>query len=197
MTTRTYRQTTRAAAAEATRSRIVDAAFRLFLERSFDEVTLREIASEAGVALQTVMNHFGRKDALFVATTERYSESIREVRRGVASDDVHAAAEALAADYERHGDANVRALAVEHRFPAAARGLAIGRRYHRDWVRQTFPGALAGLEGAERQRRLLALCAVTDVTTWKYLRRDHGLSQARTAAALEEMIEALYSYRRS
>jgi hypothetical protein len=44
---------------------------------------------------------------------------------------------------------------------------------------------------------LLALCAVTDVTTWKYLRRDHGLSQARTAATLEEMIEALYLDRRS
>jgi hypothetical protein len=71
-------------------------------------------------------------------------------------------------------------------------GLSEGRRYHRKWVERTFPGALAGLRGAGRTRRLMALCAVSDVTTWKYLRRDHGLSQARTAAVLQEMIEALY-----
>jgi AcrR family transcriptional regulator len=197
VTTRTYRQTTRAEAAEATRRRILDAAYELFLDNWFDEVGLRDVASEAGVALQTVVNHFGTKDGLFLAVVERFSASIEEMRHGVEPDDVRHAAEVLAADYERHGDANVRALAVEHRFPAIARGLAEGRALHRDWVRQTFPGALAALGGAERQRRLFALCAVSDVTTWKYLRRDHGLSQARTAAVIEEMIEALYPDRRS
>jgi AcrR family transcriptional regulator len=197
VTARVYRQTARAAAAEATRTRIVDAAFELFLEQWPDEVSLRGIAAEAGVALQTVVNHFGTKDAVFLAAIERFGESIEEIRHGVAPDDVRHAARVLAADYERHGDANVRALCVEHRFATIARGLAQGRGYHRDWVRRTFPGALAGLEGADWQRRLLALCAVTDVTTWKYLRRDHGLSQARTAATLEEMIEALYLDRRS
>jgi hypothetical protein len=43
----------------------------------------------------------------------------------------------------------------------------------------------------------MALSAATDVTTWKYLRRDHGLSRARTAAVLQELIEALYPDRRS
>lgn len=197
MTTRVYRQSARAAASEATRERIVDAAFELFLARWYDEVSLRDVASTAGVALQTVVNHFGTKDAVFLAAIERYSESIGKLRDTVTPDDVRHAASVLAADYERHGDANIRALFVEHRFPLVAEGLDQGRRYHREWVERNFPGALAGLGRAERTRRLMALCAVTDVTTWKYLRRDHGLSQARTAAVLHEMIEALYPERRS
>jgi AcrR family transcriptional regulator len=197
VTTRVYRQSARAAAAEATRERIVEAAFDLFLERWYDEVSLRDVASTAGVALQTVVNHFGTKDAVFLTAIERYSDSINALRDQVAPDDVAHAAEILAKDYERHGDANIRALTVEHRFPAIANGLADGRRYHRKWVEHTFPGALAGLSGAARTQRLMALSAATDVTTWKYLRRDHGLSQARTAAVLRELIEALYPDRRS
>jgi AcrR family transcriptional regulator len=197
VTTRTYHQSARAAATEATRERIVYAAFELFLASWFDEVSLRDVASRAGVALQTVVNHFGTKDALFLAAMQRYSESIGALRETVAPDDAAHAAALLAKDYERHGDANVRALAVEHRFPAIARGLDDGRRFHREWVERTFPGALTGLSGAARTRRLMALCAATDVTTWNYLRRDHGLSQARTAAVLQELIEALYPTRRS
>lgn len=196
MTTRTYRQSTRAAAAEATHERILDAALELFLAHPFDEVGLREVAARAGVALQTVVNHFGTKDSLFLATTERFGETIAEIRSQVAPDDIRHAAEVLAADYERTGNANIHALAVEERSPAIAEGLVKGRRHHRDWVERIFPGALAGLEGADMRRRLFALCAVTDVTTWKYLRRDHGLSQAQTAAVLQEMIEALYPDRR-
>jgi AcrR family transcriptional regulator len=194
---RSYHQSARAAATEATRERIVDASFELFLERSYDEVGLRDVAFGAGVALQTVVNHFGTKDAVFLAAVERYSERIRSLRDQVAPDEVAHAAEILAEDYEHHGDANIRALAVEHRFPAIADGLADGRRYHREWVERSFPGALVGLSGAERTRRLMALSAATDVTTWKYLRRDHGLSRARTAAVMQELIEALYPKRRS
>jgi AcrR family transcriptional regulator len=197
VTTRVYRQSARAAAAEATRERIVEAAFDLFLERWYDEVSLRDVASTAGVALQTVVNHFGTKDAVFLAAIERYSERIGKLRDTVEPDDAPHAASVLAEDYERHGDANIRALFVEHRFPLVAEGLGQGRRYHREWVERTFAGALAGLSGAARTERLMALSAATDVTTWKYLRRDHGLSQARTAAVLQELIEALYPDRRS
>ena len=195
--TRQYRQTARAAAAEATRKGIVDAAIELFLEHWFDEVTLRDVAARAGVALQTVVNHFGTKDELFLGAIARFTETVEEVRYRAEPDDVRHAAEVLVLDYERTGDANVRALFVEDRMPAIARGLAEGRTVHRAWVERTFPGALAGVDGAERERRLLALCAVTDVTTWKYLRRDHGLSRTRTAAVLQEMIEAHYPPRRS
>jgi AcrR family transcriptional regulator len=189
---RPYRQTARAAAADATRRRVVDAAIELFLERWYDDVTLRDVAAAAGVALQTVVNHFGSKDGLFLATIERLRATIEEARGGAEPDDVRGAVAVLVSDYERMGDANVRALLVEDRIPAMAQALAEGRSFHRDWVERTFPGALRGRSGAARERRLLALCAALDVTTWKLLRRDHGLSRARTAAVMQETIEALY-----
>ena len=54
----------RAASAEATRRRIIDATIALSLERWWPEITMREIAAKAGVALQTVVNHFGSKDGV-------------------------------------------------------------------------------------------------------------------------------------
>jgi AcrR family transcriptional regulator len=189
---RAYRQTVRAAATDATRARIVDAAMELFLERWLDDVTLRDIAATAGVALQTVVNHFGTKDGLFLACIDRFQEQIEEIRNQAEPDDVRGAVAVLMSDYERTGDANVRALAVEDRIPALAQALAQGRSFHREWVERTFPGALRGLSGAARERRLLALCAALDVTTWKLLRRDQGLGRVRTAAVMQEMIESLY-----
>jgi AcrR family transcriptional regulator len=189
---RTYRQTARAAATDATRARIVEAAMELFLERWFDDVTLRDVAAAAGVALQTVVNHFGTKDGLFLACIDRFRAQIEAIRNQAEPDDIRGAVAVLVSDYERMGDANVRALSVEDRIPALAHALAEGRSFHRQWVERTFPGALSGLFGAARERRLLALCAALDVTTWKLLRRDQGLGRARTAAVMQEMIEALY-----
>ena len=52
------------------RARIVDAARHLFAARGVDEVTMAEVAIEAGVARATVFNHFGSKHALVEAITE-------------------------------------------------------------------------------------------------------------------------------
>lgn len=50
---------------EESRARIVDAAGRLFAERSFDGVSVRELAREAGVNAAAINYHFGGKDALY------------------------------------------------------------------------------------------------------------------------------------
>ncbi|HEX2415244.1 MAG TPA: TetR/AcrR family transcriptional regulator, partial [Thermoleophilaceae bacterium] len=52
------------------RARIVDAARRLFASHGVDEVTMAEVATEAGVARATVFNYFGSKHALVEAITE-------------------------------------------------------------------------------------------------------------------------------
>src|SRR5262245_21736419 len=54
----------------AQRVRILDAARALFAVRSFEAVTMAEIADLAGVARATVFNHFGSKGALVEAITE-------------------------------------------------------------------------------------------------------------------------------
>ncbi|MFJ5228519.1 TetR/AcrR family transcriptional regulator [Kitasatospora sp. NPDC088391] len=48
----------------ATRQAIADAALRLFLERGYDEVGIREIADAADVSTTTLFKHFPAKEAL-------------------------------------------------------------------------------------------------------------------------------------
>ncbi|GAA5065255.1 AcrR family transcriptional regulator [Thermocatellispora tengchongensis] len=48
----------------ATRQAIADAALRLFLERGYDEVSIREIADAADVSTTTLFKHFPVKEAL-------------------------------------------------------------------------------------------------------------------------------------
>ena len=65
---RAYSMELRAAAAEATRERILEAAADSFMEHWYDDVTIASVAKQAGVSGQTVLNHFGgshaQRDAL-------------------------------------------------------------------------------------------------------------------------------------
>src|SRR5437762_13422393 len=51
-------------ASDHTRAAILNAAERLYAERGFGDVTLRDIVAEAGVNLAAVNYHFGSKDEL-------------------------------------------------------------------------------------------------------------------------------------
>src|SRR5215217_4333056 len=66
-----------------------------------------------------------------------------------------------------------------------------GRAYHAAWCERVFAPALASLQGPERARRLAQLIAVTDVLTWKLLRRDRHLSRRQTELALIELLQPL------
>ena len=68
-TRRRYESPRRAAQAAQTRRDIVTAAGRLFRERGYG-VPLADIASEAGVVVETVYRVFGTKAALFAAAVE-------------------------------------------------------------------------------------------------------------------------------
>jgi AcrR family transcriptional regulator len=181
----------RAAATEATRERIIDVAVEAFSSNWYDEVTVRGVASDAGVALQTVRNHFPTKDELFLAAIERIAASIDSVRGAVTPGDIDGAISTLADDYERTGDANLRLLAVEERVPVVQPVMARGRAGHQAWVERVFASALSGLRGKARSRRVAQLVAVTDVYTWKLLRRDKGLDRDQTIAAMRELVLAL------
>ena len=184
---RPYNMRARAAATEATRERILQAARTAFLERWYDEVTLAEIAKGAGVSTQTVVNHFGTKDEILAASVDGISLEVLARREGARPGEIGRAVDLLVGDYEVTGDAVIRMLALEGRIPAVAEPLAIGRANHRDWVERTIGGG-----------PLLPLLVVaTDVYTWKLLRRDQGLSRARTAAAMTHMIDALLTRERS
>jgi AcrR family transcriptional regulator len=63
-----------------TRARISQVATRLFLERGFDEVTVAEVAREAGVSSVTVFKHFPRKEDLLL---DRQVDAVELVRSAV------------------------------------------------------------------------------------------------------------------
>ncbi|MGV9940778.1 TetR/AcrR family transcriptional regulator [Streptomyces sp. NPDC003401] len=66
----------------ATRQAIADAALRLFLERGYDQVSIRDIADAADVSTATVFKHFSGKEALvFDQDDDRESQLIAAVRQ--------------------------------------------------------------------------------------------------------------------
>ncbi len=66
---------------EATRERVLDAAERCFGDGSFEEVSIRQIAAEAGVTLGVVGFHAGSKLDLFRTVLERRVETLNHARR--------------------------------------------------------------------------------------------------------------------
>ena len=184
---------TRAAGVEVTRERILHAACDAFVRSWYDDVTLRDVAADAGVALQTVVNHFGNKEGLFGAAAERISDAISTLRWTVVVGDHEGAATILVDDYEQTGDFTLRTLAIEERVRVVRPVLAVGRRGHQEWVEHVFAAALTGLRGVDRKRRVAQLVVATDVFTWKLLRRDNGLSRDQTITAIRELVEALHT----
>ncbi|MFC3454363.1 TetR/AcrR family transcriptional regulator [Amycolatopsis speibonae] len=60
----------------ATRQKIADTALRLFLERGYDEVGIREVAAEADVAVTTLFSHFASKEALVFGQDANFEQGL-------------------------------------------------------------------------------------------------------------------------
>lgn len=186
---RSYRMRARAAAVDRTRERLLTVARDRFFGLPYDEVRLAEIAAAAGVSQQTLLNHFSSKEGLLRAVAEFVEPEIDALRGPVPPGDVDAAVRALMRQYEALGDANVRLAAVAERIPELARAVEFGRAHHTAWLEETFTDSLPD-DAPARRRGLAALYAVTDVGTWKLLRRDLGHSRTETAAVLRLLLRA-------
>ncbi|MFE9252482.1 TetR/AcrR family transcriptional regulator [Streptomyces sp. NPDC007088] len=66
----------------ATRQKIADAALRLFLERGYDAVGIREVAAEADVAVTTLFSHFASKEALVFEQDENFEQRLTRAVTG-------------------------------------------------------------------------------------------------------------------
>ncbi|CAL9387713.1 hypothetical protein SUDANB145_01203 [Streptomyces sp. enrichment culture] len=60
----------------ATRQKIADTALRLFLERGYDAVGIREVAAEADVAVTTLFSHFASKEALVFERDDTFEQRL-------------------------------------------------------------------------------------------------------------------------
>jgi AcrR family transcriptional regulator len=67
------------AKAEETRDRILDAALRLFRERGFEQTTMRDVATEAGVATGAAYYYYRSKEDLVMAFYLRTDEEARVI----------------------------------------------------------------------------------------------------------------------
>src|SRR3954469_21538504 len=163
---RPYRQGARAAAAAENTRRIVAAADALFAERLDDQVSLADVAADAGVGLQTLIRRFPTKEALVAGVGAIVPESVIAPCSHAPLGDVAGAVANLVEHYEDTGDVTLHLLAQEGRVAPFAEATADGRRLHREWTERVFAPYLDGLARAERGLRLAQLVAICDVYTW-------------------------------
>jgi AcrR family transcriptional regulator len=106
--------TLRAERTAATRQKLLDAAVEQFRDKPYDEVSIQDIATEAGVAYGLVAHHFGNKRGIQL-------EAIREIARRL---DPQPPPQGPASTQIRHL-ARVRFASIE-RYPVAWVGLIRG-----------------------------------------------------------------------
>ncbi|MZD04573.1 TetR family transcriptional regulator [Streptomyces sp. SID5785] len=133
----------------ATRQAIADAALRLFLERGYDDVGIREIADAADVSTTTLFKHFPAKEALVLdEDEEQEARLLASVRERPAGQSIPAALREHALRYR------MAAAGADERF-AAFFDLVDGTPALRDyvqamWLRHTVALAAAIAEDCGR-----------------------------------------------
>ena len=182
----------RARAAQQTREHILDAAVELFSTRSYADVTVADIAGAAGVSGQTITNHFGSKDNLYLTgVEERFIRRVNEIRSGAVAGDIGSIVDAVLTGYEESGESTVKMLAQTDRFQALADVAREGRKAHHQWISEVFEPHLSQLTPRRRERLQRMLWVLLDVHTWYQLRRQDGLTARTVRAEVTEGIRTL------
>ena len=181
--------TARANAVEATRTGIIDALVELAETQPLAAIGLDDVAGAAGVSVQTVLRHFGTRAGLFETAVAHAMRAVEEERRTPVGE-VSTAVRVIVEHYEARGSSSLLFLAQEGSEPLAAQVTSGGRALHRTWVSETFAPLLPG-QAEEREAAVDLLVVATDVYTWKLLRKDRGLSRARTQQQMERLVRAV------
>lgn len=182
----------RAASAERTHERVIDAMLDRFASHPYDGIRLEDVASDAGVTVQTVIRRFGGKAGLMVATVAREQARVVAAREAVSSGTPARTVADLVTHYERYGSLILKVYAEADRVEGLPELAVAGRRYHLDWCRRAFEEHVDGPPGsATRARRLAQVTAICDATTWRILREDLALDPDETELALMELLAPL------
>jgi AcrR family transcriptional regulator len=183
-TTRSYTMGARARSVEETRHRILDALATLAGERRIASISLDDVASSAGVSVQTVLRQFGSRAALLEAVAAHVQDAVTR-ERSTPAGDVDEAVRVVVDHYEARGPSVLLLLAQEDEDPLVAAATTRGKRVHRDWVEEVF----APYRPDEEQVDLLVVA--TDVYAWKLLRLDRGLTRRRTEERMNSLVRAV------
>jgi AcrR family transcriptional regulator len=180
----------RAAAADSTRLRILEAAIDLYRTQGMAATTVAQVAERADVARATVLNHFGPGDGLATAAIGRIASSLslptKAIFAGAISPPrrVRRLVEALYLLYER-SEPWFSVLREDLKaVPAAVQG------EQRFWAEtQDLYQAALGRRG--RNRRLLATVAgLTSPATFAAL-KGAGLSTTEAAKTVADLLATL------
>ena len=144
--------------------------------------TLDVIAERANVSVRTIIRRYGSKEGLFEACIQNNAADMKSDREKAEVGNVESAIQYLLADYEMHGDAVIRTLAMEDQLDIAQRVLKAGRIYHREWCERIFTPFLPNKKDKTYELELMAFVAATELYLWKLLRRDlkHSLSETKS-----------------
>lgn len=188
---RAYTQVARAEARERTRDALIDAAAEAFFSGRWEQVALTEMAVRAGVTKQTLLRHFGSKQALLEQMLQQGYDQVREQRWAASTDDVPGAVDNLLEHYEQFGE---RAMAIGSgavSSPAVAELGRVARQVHYDWIDHAFGRRLKRKPEQARARCRVALIALCDVQVWWIWSHDLGLAGGEVRATLIQAIETL------
>ena len=179
----------RAESADGTRRRVLEAAIDELSQRRVSEVRLEDVATRAGVTVQTVLRIFGRKSVLLESALEPLRDRIFQQRESAEPGDVEGTISALFDHYEDMGDFVIRNLAEEQDVPELREWLKRGRKAHRQSMQRQFAPQLAGRE--DRKLVLDCLVIACDVYTWKLLRRDAARSRKEAEACVRLLVRRI------
>lgn len=199
MTTRKYTQQARAAAAEETRRRILDAMRVRLREAPSEALSIERVAQEAGVARSTVYLVFGSKAGLFAALGQDLLEQtgfhriVEAVALPDARDAVRESLRAAVGVYAAERDVSrtiysmwsLEPESVRGAFEVVERGRAEGQR--RLAGRLAEQGHLHAEVTVDDAADILWV--ITSFETFDQLYTGRGLSEEETAARLVTMAE--------
>lgn len=178
------RPTRREIAAAETRCEILRTARRLFAERGFAGTTIKRIAEEAGVAVQTVYSSVGAKSALVLALIDTIDEEAGVAELAADLFNQTKPAQVIAIDVritrqlnERCGDLIWALRSAASSDPQAAAAVDVGMARHNEGALQTAGrladmGALRAELTADQGAAVLAM--MTSNESWQQLTQRAG-----------------------
>lgn len=201
--TRSYNSPTRRMQLTATKAAVLAAARDLIVRQGYSATTMEQIATEAGVAVQTVYKHFGSKPAIVADLVEQARKDPRLVeqrRRLLEERDPREQVKLIAQRARLHLETGMHlgwwplAIPVRHHDPELARGLrhlaAEVRRSQMEYALslQRNGGLRAGLS-VELAADYIGLLIAPEML-WM-MRGDRGWSPERIEQFLVEVLSRL------
>lgn len=190
---------------EQKRERLKQAAFDLFAERGFDDVTVDEIADRAEVSKSTLFRYFETKEDLLLVDARMHRDALLRALSDRPTDEpvlasLRYALQSLAADYQADRLRAVQRNRIIAESPAlAARSLERQVAWE-DGLAEVILPRLAGEADAETRAAVLAAAAmaVVRVATRRWIASDDDTEMIdHVLAALDLLIDELEPTRRT